>query len=538
MPARQDHKGTRPDFGNLLVAVDVGTTSARAGVVTREGAVLARTERPIAIQRTGADRAEHKSGDIWQAVCGAVRAAVESADADPAAVAAISFAATCSLVVRDEKGAPLCVAPDGKGGWDTIAWLDHRALSEAAEVTAGGHEVLDHCGGVMSPEMEIPKLMWLKRNLPDVWRRAGHMFDLTDFLTWRASGSLARSQSTLTSKWMFLAHRADGWQGEFLKSVGLGDLIARANLPRSASPIGTGVGTLTEKAARELGLHQSCLVATGLVDAHAGALGILGQFAREPETIHRHLGLIAGTSSAVVALAPDARPARGIWGPYYGAVLPGMWLSEGGQSASGAALDHIIRLHAADPSPQMHAKIIERITQMRAGQEGDIAPRLHVLPDFHGNRSPYASPGALGVISGLSLDSSFDGLCKLYWRTAVSVALGVRQILETLNATGYAIDTLHISGGHTRNPLLMELYADVSGCTVHALCDADAMILGTAMSAATAAGLYPDLVTAAEAMHHAAEARQPDPAKHDRYDRDYRVFQRMHEHRREIEKMA
>ena len=139
------------------------------------------------------------------------------------------------------------------------------------------------------------------------------------------------------------------------------------------------------------------------------------------------------------------------------------------------------------------------------------------------------------MISGLSLDSSFDGLCKLYWRAAVSIALGVRQILEALNAKGYAIDTLHVTGGHTRNPLLMELYADVTGCTVYELADADAMILGSAMSAATAAGLYPDLVSAAVGMQHASLARQPNPGVKASYDRDYRVFERMHAHRREIE---
>ena len=96
----------------------------------------------------------------------------------------------------------------------------------------------------------------------------------------------------------------------------------------------------------------------------------------------------------------------------------------------------------------------------------DLAGRLHVLPDFHGNRSPLADPHAVGVISGLTLDSSFDSLCRLYWRTAVSIALGVRHILQTLNERGYGIDTLHVTGGHIKNPLLMELYADAAGCTV------------------------------------------------------------------------
>lgn len=520
-----------------FVAVDVGTGSARAGVITGEGLLLARAEHPIRIQRVGAVRAEHNSNDIWQAVCRAVRDALAQSGIDPARVEGLGLAATCSLVVRDKAGNPLPVSPDGGEGWDTIVWLDHRALAEAEEVTATRHSVLDFAGGVMSPEMEIPKLMWLKRHLPQTWAQAGIILDLADFLSWRATGALARSQSTLTSKWMFLAHEAEGWPGGFLRAVGLDDLVQKAALPLQATPIGSAVGTLSASAAAELGLPMTCRVATGLVDAHAGALGLLGRFADRPETIHHHLALIAGTSSAVVALSQEPRPAAGLWGPYFGAVLPGIWLSEGGQSASGAALDRIMHLQAANPmpAPVMHAEIINRIMQLRAGDDGDLAPRLHVLPDFHGNRSPFADPKALGVISGLSLDTSFDGLCRLYWRTAVSIALGVRHILETLNAQGFAIDTLHVTGGHVRNPLLMELYADATGCTVHELPDTDAMLLGGAMAAATAAGRFASLAEAGTAMTPQSVSRAAERGRRERYDRDYAVFLKMHAHRREIE---
>ena len=123
-----------------------------------------------------------------------------------------------------------------------------------------------------------------------------------------------------------------------------------------------------------------------------------------------------------------------------------------------------------------------------------------MLPDFHGNRSPLADPHALGVISGLTLDASFDSLCRLYWRTAVGIALGVRHILDTLNAGGFVIDTLHVTGGHTKNPLLMELYADAVGCTVVEPLADEAVLTGTAALAATGAGLYPDLASACAAM--------------------------------------
>ena len=162
-----------------------------------------------------------------------------------------------------------------------------------------------------------------------------------------------------------------------------------------------------------------------------------------------------------------------------------------------------------------------------------------VLPDFHGNRSPLAEPHALGVISGLSLDASLDSLARLYFAASLGIALGTRHILDALNAAGYAIDRLHVAGGHTRNPLLMELYADATGCTVTAPPEeTDAVLLGTAMVAAAAAGLHPDLRAAAMAMARPGTTRRPDPARRDGYARRYRAFLQMHEHRRALDQHA
>jgi FGGY-family pentulose kinase len=525
---------------DLLVGVDVGTGSARAGVFTPQGKLLGRSEQPIAMRRSDANFAEHDSEQIWSAVCTAVRTAVAEAAIDPAQIVGIAFDATCSLVVRDAAGRPVTVSRDGENRWDTIVWLDHRALEEADECTRTGHEVLHYAGGVMSPEMEVPKLMWLKRHLPESWARAAQMFDLADFLSWKATGSLARSQSTLTCKWTYLGHAEGKWRHDFLAQVGLEDLLDKAALPDEASPVGADLGALTEKAAAELGLSPACRVGAGLIDAHAGALGALGAFASDAATIDRHLALIAGTSSCVMALSAEDRPTTGVWGPYYGAVLPGVWLNEGGQSATGALLDHIIRWHGAggEPTGERHLAICRRVMELRQTEGLGLANRLHVLPDFHGNRSPLGDPFALGVISGLTLDSDFDSLCRLYWRTCVSIALGVRHILETLNTRGYAIDTLHVTGGHTRNPLLMELYADATNCTVVEPLTPDATLLGMAMVAANAAGLYPSLDQACLAMQQGGKSRAPKTAAREQFDRDYRIFLEMLKQRQVIDAVS
>ena len=470
----------------------------------------------------------------------AVKQALQLAGIDPAAVAGISFDATCSLVARGQAGEQVSVSARGGDGWDTIVWLDHRAIKEADECTATGHNVLTFLGGVMSPEMQTPKLMWLKRNLPKSWARIGQVFDLADFLTWRASGSQARSQCTLTCKWTYLAHEDYGWKRDFFESVGIEDLFDRSLAALPVVPVGTCIGNLSQAAASDLGLAQNCKVGAGLIDAYGGTLGVIGFCANSREGVDRHMALIAGTSSCVTTLSRAARPARGIWGPYLGAALDEFWLNEGGQSATGALLDHVIRLHGAggEPDAAMHRRITERIMDLRQEAGLDLAGRLHVLPDFHGNRSPFADPHALGVISGLSLDAGFDSLCHLYWRTAVSIALGVRHILDALNENGYGIDTLHITGGHTKNPILMELYADATGCTVIEPLTEDATLLGTGMVAATAAGLFPSLADACAAMHQGGARREPNPQARKRFDRDYEIFLEMHRQRQKLDAMA
>ncbi|MEM7045899.1 MAG: FGGY-family carbohydrate kinase [Pseudomonadota bacterium] len=527
-----------------VIGVDVGTGSARAGVFDVGGRLLGRAERSIALTRPMADHAEHDSDDIWQAVGAAVKAARAEAGLAADDVVGISFDATCSLVVLDRQDRPASISTTGEDRWNTIVWMDHRAIAEAEECTASGHKVLDSVGGTMSPEMEIPKLMWLKRHLPDQWQRYARILDLADFLTFRATGSNERSCCTVSCKWTYLAHETPGWQPDFLEAMGLDDLVERTAVPARAAAVGAPLGKLTAEAAADLGLSTKCDVGAGLIDAHAGALAVLGPYLSDGATsLDRHIGLIAGTSTCHMALSAKPRAVSGVWGPYFGAVAPDLWLNEGGQSATGALLDHILDWHAEGRSlgscgDSGHDAVLARIQALRA-EEGDrFAERLHVLPDFHGNRSPLADPHATGVISGLTLDSSFDSLARLYYRTAVGIALGTRHILDALNAEGYAIDHLHVAGGHTKNPLLMELYADATGCRVATPAEEDAVLLGTAIVAAGAAGLYPDLGAAAAAMARTGSVIDPDARRSAAFDRDYQIFLTMHDQRRALDRLT
>lgn len=524
-------------MASLVCGVDVGTGSARAGIFDLSGRMLGIAKRQILLAQPQAGHAEHDSEDIWRAACAAVREAREAAGAAPDDIRGIAFDATCSLVVRGLGGEQVGVSAGGDR-WDTIAWFDHRAAAEADECTATGHRVIDRAGGAMSPEMQVPKLMWLKRHLPAAWARAAYLFDLSDFLAWKAAGTDARSQGTLAAKWTYRAGESPAWRRDFLERVGLSDLFERGGLPAQATAVGADLGTLAPEAARAMGLTEACRVACGTIDAYAGALGLIGGLPDEAR--EGHAALIAGTSSCVVTLSRQPKTFAGAWGPYLGAALPDLWLSEGGQSASGAALDRVIPLAGGGLAPDAatHDRIAARIAVLR-GIEGDgFARRLHVLPDFHGNRTPFADPHALGVVSGLSLDASFDALCRLYWRSAVALALGLRQILEAMGAGGAAVETLHVAGGQVRNPLLSALYADATGCRLLEPADGDAVLLGTAMIAAAGAGLFPALSEACAAMRRPARERRPDPAAQAALERDYRIFREMQRHRQALDAMG
>ena len=127
----------------LVIGVDVGTGSARAGVFDSAGRCLGRAERPIRLHRPQPHHAEQSSEEIWQAICEVTRKAVAAAAADPGAIHGIGFDATCSLVVRDKAGQPVSISSTGSDEWDTIVWLDHRAVDEAEACTRSGHPVLD-----------------------------------------------------------------------------------------------------------------------------------------------------------------------------------------------------------------------------------------------------------------------------------------------------------------------------------------------------------------------------------------------------------
>ncbi|KAI8638897.1 hypothetical protein BD408DRAFT_422260 [Parasitella parasitica] len=452
----------------------------------------------------------------------------------PEQIKGIGFDATCSLVVLDKQGNPQSIDQASNytdNEFNIILWADHRAVDQANRINATHHGVLRYVGNTISPEMEIPKTLWLKENMPeDKWSSIGHMMDLPDFLTYRATGSFARSTCSLTCKCSYLPRLVGkGWEPSFFKEIGLGCLIDEGftrmggndhnNVLEAGDPVGSG---LTKKASEELGLLQGTPVGSAVIDAYAGAIATLGatpygtterdeMLASLERSLKTHgpsrLAIICGTSSCHITMSPDPIFVNGVWGPYRSVMVGDMWCAEGGQSSTGQLIDLIVNTHPALAEAQqksreqnlnIYAYLAQHLVTLQ-NQRGlkyveELSRHLHIYPDFHGNRSPLADPSLRGTIVGVSLDKSIDDLALRYLATLQAIACQTRHIIETLNKEGYTIDTLCMSGGLCKSPLFVQILVDVTQCRIILPESIDgAVVIGAAFLGAKASGLSSDL---------------------------------------------
>jgi D-ribulokinase len=485
-----------------FIGVDVGTSSARAGVFDEKGGLLATARHPITVWHEAGSVVEQSSSEIWAACAAAVRAAMAAAVVPPSAIKGVGFDATCSLVVLDAAGNPLTVNTSGDERRNVIVWMDHRAIAEARLVNGTRDDVLRYVGGSISPEMEIPKLLWLKQHLPSTYHSAGHFFDLADYLSFRATGSTARSMCTLACKWNFLAHE-QRWSESYFERVGLGDLASDkyAKIGREIVAPGTPLGAgLTKFAATDFGLLEGTPVGASLIDAHAGGVGTIGgrEKSGEPVDLCRRLAYIMGTSACIMATTSAPCFVPGVWGPYYSGMVPGFWLNEGGQSAAGAAIDHLIRSHPAYNEAVATARAagveileyLERRIVSRSASPGEaafFARDIHVLPEFLGNRSPFADPEARAVVAGMDLDVDIGSMERLFVAGLCGLAYGLADVVEAFRSHGVDSDLMVISGGAGRSSLVRQIMADTTGLTVAVPETQEPVLLGAAMLGAVAA---------------------------------------------------
>ena len=350
---------------------------------------------------------------------------------------------------------PLTVSSSGDERRNVIVWMDHRAIAEARQVNETQDDVLRYVGGSISPEMEIPKLLWLKRHLPSTYRSAGHFFDLADYLSFRATGSTARSMCTLACKWNYLAHE-QRWSGSYFERIGLGDLAADnyAKIGNEIVAPGTPLGAgLTKSAARDFGLLEGTPVGASLIDAHAGGVGTIGGRGKsgEPVDVCRRLAYIMGTSACIMATTPSLASSRAS-----GVPIIREWFPDSGSTRAVSPPPVRPSITSSGPIPPITRPSRRRVlpawkfwnfssgASSRAspslGEAALLARDIHVLPEFLGNRSPFADPDSRAVVAGMDLDVDIGSMERLFVAGLCGLAYGLADVVEAFRSHGVDSD--------------------------------------------------------------------------------------------------
>jgi FGGY-family pentulose kinase len=485
--------------GKYMLGIDCGTQSLRSAVVNLEGKLVGSATQACPVTHPRVGWAEQNADDWWAAAKATVPQALAQAGVSASDIAGVAVDGTsCTVVVADEKLRPLR---------PVILWMDQRAHEQADRVTATGDPILRYVGGSDSPEWMLPKALWLKENEPDTYERATWIFEGTDWLLHRLTGETTASLNCVTCKWNY-ARPEGGWSQKMLQAIGLDGLPGK--WPTRIVATGEQVGQLTADAAAALGLNPGTPVAEAGIDAYAAMLGLnVVQPGR--------MALVMGSSTCHMALCRDGIFGTGVWGPYPDALLPGTWVLEGGQTATGSIVKWFkdnfgaaqiaeARQRGLDP----YEVLDEQAARVPPGCEGVV-----LLDYFQGNRTPLRDPLARGMVWGLSLPHTPAHLFRAIYE---GTAMGTRHILEDIAQGGFEATGIYACGGGARSRLWLQIHADVCQVPIMLTAEPEATVLGTAMCAAVGAGVFGSLPQASETMVHITDQIDPDPDQREVYD--------------------
>lgn len=491
---------------SLVLGVDFGTQGVRTAVFEQNGNCLKMAFASYETNYPGPGLAEQDAGDWWSAFKKALTETLAGVEAS--ALKGMAIGATSSTVLPiDKDGNPLTPA---------ILWMDTRATSQAQKINYTGHPILEFSGGQDSVEWMLPKTLWLKEERPEIYNQAYRIVEELDWINLRLTGRLVASKCTATCKWNY-ADTTGGWSDRFMQQIGLEDF--RDKIPTEVVPIGSPIGVITAETAAELGLPVGIKVFQGGIDAHMCMLGLgvvnPGQ-----------MGVIMGTSFVHLALTKEPVFHPGLWGPYPGAVLEGLWLLEGGQVSSGSLTrwfkDQLAGdLTENDTGEDPYAILARQAAEVSPGSDG-----LIMLDTWQGNRTPYRDPLARGAAVGLTLSHT---RAHLYRAMLESVAYGTRNILEAFDVADCPVNELIASGGVLKNPVWMQIIADVTGVPLRKAGFTEAGVLGCAIAAFSGLGIYKDLPEAAAAMVQYGETVLPNLQNRELYDFYFEGYKRTYQ---------
>jgi L-ribulokinase len=525
-----------------VIGVDFGTLSARALVVrASDGAELGSAvhEYPHAVmERTlassGADLppqwALQDPSDYVGALRQAVPAAVRAAGIRPDEVVGIAtdFTASSPLpVVAD--GTPLSVMSgfEDRPHAYVKLWKHHAAQRQADRINAlaaeRGEPWLGRYGGRISSEWEFAKALQVLDEDPELYDRMDRWVEAADWIVWQLCGRETRNACTAGYKGIY----QDGHypSEDYLRALDerFAGFVADKLTP-GIDALGARAGDLTGEAAAWTGLPQGIAVAVGNVDAHVTAP------AAQAIAPGRML-IVMGTSNCHVMNGEQVAEVPGMCGVVDGGIVPGLWGFEAGQTGVGDIFSWFTenavppRYHeeARARGIDLHAHLSELAGEQEVGADGLVA-----LDWNNGNRSVLVDHELSGLIVGLTLATRAE---DIYRALLEATAFGTRVILEAFADAGVPVQELYVAGGLIKNPVIMQIYADVTRMPLHMIGSDQGPAFGSAMHAAVAAGLHPDIHAAAAAMGSARrDAYTPDAARADAYDVLFGHYRRLHDH--------
>lgn len=493
---------------DLLLGIDVGTTAAKACLFSRDGRVISTGSCEYPTHHLRPNWVEQDPEDWWNAICIALRAALDQISNGAERVAGVSISAQApTLLPVDRLGKPLCRA---------LIWMDRRADQQVhwLSETFGADTIFDRTGNRADGFFIAAKLRWMRDHRPDILRGAFRFLQVNGYAVFRMTGQFSLDNAHASLLGMRDPVSGDWWT-ELCEACGV--VVDQFPPVQSGETI---IGEVTAAAAAECGLRPGTPVMTGTVDGSAAAL--------EAGAVENGIAAEMTGTSTVVLMASD----RLITHPSLISIphaAPGKHLLLGAMSTTGAALgwfrDQFGHVEQA-AAPLLEADAFELLTRQAAaaptGSTGVI-----FLPYLAGERSPIWHTQARGVFFGISLSTRRSAMIRAILEGA---AYMLRHNIEVAQSAGMTINEIRSLGGGARSALWNQIKADVLGIPVVLPEASIGAPFGDALLVGLGLGWYHDLAAEVQSMVRVRARFEPDPQRYDLYTPMYGLFRDVYQH--------
>lgn len=496
----------------FLLGIDIGTSACKVAIFNREGNLAASGCEEYGTIRKRPGWAEQDPNVWWRAVCRAVKEMLEKSKIDPRRIAGVG--------VDGQSWAAVALNREGDVLTETPIWLDSRASDICRELvqSVSPEEIFHLSGNSLQPFYTTGKILWYKKNLPEIYRSIYKILQSNGFIAYRLTGKMTQDLSQGYGLHCFDIRKGK-WDAEMCRRLGL----PFGFLPDLYS-CHSVIGTVTAKASKECGLCQGTPVVAGGLDAACGALG--AGVIHSGETQEQG-GQAGGMSICIDSYRADPRLILSFH------VAPGKWLLQGGTTGGGGVLRWLEREFAE--SERMEARTLGRNTVDLLNDRAEgISPGsdgLIFLPYMAGERSPIWDPDAKGVYYGLDF-----GKTKGHFIHAAmeGVAFSLKHNLDVAEEAGAKVNVLKSMGGSANSILWTQIKSDVTGKPIVVPSSDTATTLGAAILAGVGTGVYRDFEEAVSLTVENRRYHVPNENNRLVYDKSYDTYRKVYENLKEI----